>query len=93
MSVVLLASCGGCEAAVRVGVLRREFVPVATASGFGWWQTVLPEPPEGWLLFDPYTQCCYCPVCAEELLGPCVNQDAAAEVPESFDHYALVAAA
>ena len=94
MSVHVVIRCSGCSAGpLDIGAIKRRFRGLVHADhGFGVWETVMPEAPEGWTLFDPYTQCCYCPVCSEELWGPPVNQDAAAEVPTAFDHYAALLA-
>ncbi len=95
MSVRLELTCNGCAVGpVTGGYLRREFRSLdgQRAYGFGRWLLAVDErhAAEDWLLFDPYTSCTYCPVCAEELFGPPVNQDAAAEMPASFDHYAAL---
>lgn len=72
MSVHVEFRCGGCDA-VSAGTepLRVEFrsfsgrsygVGKAVASN-----TVEDVCPEGWIAYDPYTYCTYCPTCAAEL--------------------------
>lgn len=68
MSVTVKFSCGGCDAvADGTTFLRREFVSVSGRSyGFGSFRpanAVEDVTPEGWVAFDPYTGCCYCPTC------------------------------
>lgn len=90
MSVQVTLHCDGCNAGpIKAGRVAREFVGSHGDWGLGIWRTHLPPEPADWMMFDPYTQCTYCPVCSEELFGPPVNQDALAEIPASFDHYAL----
>lgn len=82
MGIKLVLSCSGCEATAG-GCLGRRFESLfngSNAYGFGRWH-LAPQVPEGWTLFDPYTNVTYCPVCSEEIWGPSVNQDA--EVVES----------
>lgn len=90
MPVEIRLICSGCATApVTIGYMRHKFARLGNTN-FGRWRTVLPDAPTGWTMFDPYTQCTYCPVCSEELFGPPVNQDAAAEIPASYDHFAVV---
>ena len=67
MSVMLLLECSGCyDATATVGPLRKRFVSFSGKSyGVGTFQLDDPEPltPDGWVMFDPYTQCTYCPDC------------------------------
>jgi hypothetical protein len=77
MSVRLHLQCSGCEN-TATGKLHRDFETIfngSNAYGFGRWN-LRPEVPDGWVLFDPYTNITYCPVCADEIWGPSVNQDA-----------------
>jgi hypothetical protein len=64
--------------------------PGRAVGGFGRTEFELVEIPDGWMPFDPYTYCTYCPVCSEELFGDACNQDALAEVPADFDHYLVL---
>jgi hypothetical protein len=91
VSVRLLLGCNGCKAEVRGGRLNARFVGFNGADyGFGRTEFELVEIPDGWMPFDPYTYCTYCPVCSEELFGDACNQDALAEVPADFDHYLVL---
>lgn len=55
----LLFSCGGCDATAEgTGPLRRN--PS---------NTVEDVTPEGWVAFDPYTYCTYCPKCWAKIEG------------------------
>lgn len=63
--ITLIFQCGGCfeEASALLG---RTFISVTGRPyGFGRWQTdnVADLAPEGWVVFDPYTQATYCPEC------------------------------
>ena len=73
MSVTVHFSCGGCDAkAEGTAPLRMEFVSVSGRSyGFGaprMANTIDDVTPEGWIAYDPYTYCCYCPKCWGEIL-------------------------
>jgi len=68
VSVTVTFDCGGCSATVQgTEPLRREFRSFSGRShGFGGAVdsvTVDDVIPEGWVAFDPYTYCCYCPSC------------------------------
>ena len=65
MSVMLTLICGGCDETASVGPLRRRFNGSQGDHGWGFWKTDLPESltPEGWVMFDPWTQQTYCPAC------------------------------
>ena len=39
--------------------------------------------PDGWVAFDPWTKCCYCPECWAEIMAP--NEDATREIGEERD--------
>lgn len=71
MSVTVKFSCGGCfKEADGTTFLRRNFITGTGKSyGLGYWQNDKPEDvaPEGWVAFDPYTGCCYCPECWGEI--------------------------
>jgi hypothetical protein len=70
VTVNITYSCGGCSAKATAPeqVIRSEFVSLSGQShGFG---RQVHEPvkvaslaPEGWVVFDPYTGCTYCPAC------------------------------
>lgn len=64
--VMLELSCGGCDATETVGPLRRRFISLSGQDhGVGQFRTDRPQEhtPEGWVMFDLYTQCTYCPEC------------------------------
>lgn len=67
-------ACGGCDAVEEVTVphLSSRFHGFGGKEhGFGRWvnQTIDAEEfcPEGWMAFDPYTRCCYCPDCVASI--------------------------
>lgn len=67
--IKLVFSCGGCNA-VTEGWMQRRFVSVSGRSwGLGSYVTDSVEDitPEGWIAFDPYTSCTYCPECWAEI--------------------------
>lgn len=66
----LTYACGGCGAVeiVEIPRLTSRFHGFnGKDHGFGVWknQTVdaVEHRPEGWMAFDPYTRCTYCPEC------------------------------
>lgn len=65
--------CGECFAKVQgITWLSRRFVSITGKSwGFGHYEYDTPQDvvPEGWIAFDPYTGCCYCPACWGEIEG------------------------
>jgi hypothetical protein len=70
VSVTVTFACGGCEATATAPeqAVRREFVSLSGRDhGVGGYVVtpILIESaaPEGWVAFDPFTQCTYCPVC------------------------------
>ena len=82
MSVRLLLSCGGCRATITTDRLRKRFVSFSGRSyGFGTYQLDDPEAltPDGWMMFDPYTQLTYCPECWAGLLADFAEEDAKRE--------------
>ena len=71
MGVFLEFRCGGCDAvAPATRALQAPFISVSGKSyGIGSHQI---EPiknvfPAGWMPFDPYTGCCYCPECWKDI--------------------------
>lgn len=75
MSVYVTFECGGCDAKVKGTLpLAREFRSFSgRGHGFGsrgGVETVgvLDVVPEGWVAFDPYTYCTYCPTCWAEIM-------------------------
>lgn len=71
MTVKVLFECGGCFVkAEGTTWLERRFVSISGRShGFGHYEYTKPQDvaPEGWVAFDPYTGCCYCPDCWSEI--------------------------
>jgi len=70
VSVTLTLLCGGCDAVtVATGPLRKRFHGTHGDYGFGAVAVDDPEAlaPEGWVMFDPYTYCTYCPKCWAEI--------------------------
>jgi hypothetical protein len=72
--ITLTFECGGCFAKAQGTTwLKREFVSVSGRShGIGSYRYDTPEDvaPEGWIAFDPYTGCTYCPKCWSEIVTP-----------------------
>lgn len=73
MSVQVTFECDGCfEKAPETKRLSSQFVSVSgRAHGFGSRivQGVTELTPDGWIAFDPYTGCCYCPLCWQEIFN------------------------
>lgn len=72
MSTYCIYQCGGCDAEAKSRALSRRFESVSGRSyGFGRWIYDTPESvaPAGWVVFDPYTGCTYCPSCWREIEG------------------------
>jgi hypothetical protein len=72
MSVMIELSCSGCmDATIRVGPLRKRFH--GTRGEWGWGSASVDSiedlTPEGWVMFDPYTYCTYCPSCWAGIQG------------------------
>ena len=70
-------NCGGCEAKedVKAWAHRSHMAPYGGAYGSrASYQDLVPE---GWVAFDPYTDCTYCPKCWAEIeAAPIVAADA-----------------
>ena len=73
MSVTVHYSCGGCDATTEgTEPLNAEFRSLSGRT-YGIGGTVFTNSaktvaPEGWVAFDPYTYCCYCPKCWAEIM-------------------------
>ena len=71
MSVTVYFHCGGCnKCETGTRSLRRRFVGISGKPyGFGHYECETPQDvaPDGWVAFDPYTGCCYCPDCWSEI--------------------------
>ena len=73
MPVTINFSCGGCDKEINgTTFLRRRFHSMnGKGYGFGHWTIDTAEDVilEGWVAFDPYTGCCYCPDCWEAIIN------------------------
>lgn len=72
--VTVSFACGGCDAkAEGTTFLRKRFMSLSGRDhGIGgpvWDVGVDDVVPEGWVAFDPYTYCTYCPKCWEEIMS------------------------
>lgn len=66
MGVTVRFRCDGCEEHVDDVRVPSRFVSVSGRdSGFGCQRqpSVASLAPDGWMPFDPWTGCCYCPEC------------------------------
>lgn len=65
MSVKVTFECDGCfaEAGEPVSVKRRFESFSGRGHGFGVEEKVSDLAPDGWIAFDPFTSCTYCPDC------------------------------
>lgn len=66
MTVEVTFRCGGCDASTEAtGPLRRRYEPIRPGSNLCRTVTDAVEDivPEGWVAYDPYTHCTYCPSC------------------------------
>lgn len=74
MSVSVKFSCDGCDKISNgTGNLKREFQSITGRGyGFGSWKIdgAQDVAPDGWVSFDPYTGCCYCPDCWDGIENP-----------------------
>lgn len=80
MTIKVVLTCGGCFAETSVDV-REEVEQISE----NWVRKRVPRipevTPEGWVAFDPYTGCCYCPECWAGIVGPRVEKDDADPPP------------
>lgn len=74
VTAILKYSCGGCDKTEEVQVPRlgSRFHGISGGeSGVGRWVNERADAeahcPEGWMAFDPYTRCTYCPDCVEAI--------------------------
>lgn len=71
MTVKVVFECDGCETTVKgTEPIKRFFESFNVKGyGFGTYHTLTIEDvlPKGWIDFDPYTSCTYCPNCWEEI--------------------------
>ena len=80
--ITLTFKCGGCpKEAEGTTWLRRRFVSISGKSyGIGHYEYDTAEDvmPEGWVAFDPWTGCTYCPECWIDLKGDVATSGAQA---------------
>jgi hypothetical protein len=77
VSVDLTYRCNGCDAEATVRAVRAQRHVLAervfVVDGVAWDRTTVKTPtiesvaPEGWMVFDPYTQMTYCANCWESI--------------------------
>jgi hypothetical protein len=72
MSVEVVFSCGGCDATAKgTEPIKKEFRSFSGRNyGLGGYRitpSVEDVAPEGWIAFDPFTLCTYCPACWAEI--------------------------
>lgn len=69
MSVHVTYECDGCDNKTEPVHLWCK----TTRLNSSFVQRDYPQPrdaaPPGWIAYDPYTQCCYCPECSAKLFG------------------------
>ncbi len=73
MSVKLVFECDGCDAkapgTAPMGVEFRSFSGKSHGFGNRVYRKMPPDlAPEGWMPYDPWTYCCYCPECWASIL-------------------------
>lgn len=68
--ITVIYNCGGCSAKAE-GQLKRTFQSFSGRPwGFGVYRetTAQEAAPAGWIAFDPWTGCTYCPTCWREII-------------------------
>ncbi|MDX1406789.1 MAG: hypothetical protein R3330_01615 [Saprospiraceae bacterium] len=66
----VIFECSGCHEAAEPVMLQSERVPLG-GSFYTYREPSMQDiAPEGWVAFDPYTQCTYCPACWESIESP-----------------------
>ena len=58
MSVLVRFECDGCLDGKTEGL-----------KWLSWNDQIQDIAPEGWIAFDPFTGCCYCPSCWEDIMS------------------------
>ena len=72
MPIKVIFECSGCwnKTAEGVDYVKSRFHGIS-GKGYGFGQWVVDDiadlAPEGWVAFDPHTQCTYCPDCWESI--------------------------
>jgi len=75
MSVRVIFNCSGCgKTEPGTGPIRKVFRSFSGRDyGFGravYENTIEDVVPDGWMAYDPWTQCTYCPECWKSVLTP-----------------------
>lgn len=63
--IKVIFECGGCDKTASARMARKFTSITGKSWGFGSYHTDTIEEitPDGWIGFDPHTQCTYCPEC------------------------------
>ena len=72
MTITVKYECGGCFKSEEWKRPQRRFISInGKGYGFGSYKTDDLESvaPDGWVAFDPYTGCTYCPECWASIEG------------------------
>lgn len=85
MSITVTYECSGCDAIETVRGLMQRWDLIRPGATFDLCQirtpTIKTAAPEGWMPFDPYTGCCYCPKCWAWIEAPADSLAASSEAP------------
>jgi len=81
VSVKITFECSGCHAkSDGTSAIRGHFVSITGRDyGFGSMQqdrSIQSVAPEGWLAWDPYTGCTYCPSCWQSIVDGTCDKEA-----------------
>jgi len=63
MSVTVSFACGGCYATAGPFLYTHQYNPPRNGMVKSWLPPIATLAPEGWVAFDPYTNCTYCKEC------------------------------
>ena len=73
IQIQIFYECGGIDASAQTEKLRvtkRIDLDPKVISTYDDIQTIIERnAPEGWMCFDPWTNCCYCPNCWASILS------------------------
>jgi hypothetical protein len=77
VTVTVTLHCGGCEVeAPGLDYLKTGFISLSGQDhGLGGMdldrlvESLLAQTPEGWIMFDPWTYCTYCPTCWASIIA------------------------
>ena len=70
MTIDITYKCGGCCAEAEVRGVRQTTTQVSALMALISTPTLRTSAPKGWVAFDPYTGCTYCPDCWTEIEKP-----------------------